>query len=118
MAIPNQVIIDSPVNTVNIKTNNNSLKIISPVCNTEVTVTQPVTNIIQVATPGAMGPQGPAGPSGSIGSLNTASLATTGSNIFIGNQTITGSINLTSGSFYQNGVNLVDISLAYAIALG
>ena len=91
MAIPNQVIIDSPVNTVNIETNNNSLKIISPVCNTEVTVTQPVTNIIQVATPGNMGPQGPAGPSGSIGSLNTASLATTGSNIFVGNQIISGS---------------------------
>ncbi len=31
---------------------------------------------------------------------------------------VTGSVSLTNGAFYQDGVNLVDISLAYAIALG
>jgi hypothetical protein len=95
MAIPNQILIDSPTNTVNIQTNDNQLRIISPVCNTEVNVTQPNTTVIQVATPGTIGPQGPPGPSGSFPS--TGSFATTGSNIFIGNQTITGSI-FVSGS--------------------
>jgi hypothetical protein len=93
MAIPNQILIDSPTNTVNIQTNDNQLRIISPVCNTEVNVTQPNTTVIQVATPGTIGPQGPPGPSGSFPS--TGSFATTGSNIFIGNQTITGSVYLT-----------------------
>ena len=101
MAIPNQILIDSPTNTVNIQTNDNQLRIISPVCNTEVTITQPTTTIIQVATPGTIGPQGPIGPSGSFPS--TGSFATTGSNIFSGSQTITGSIfvsgNLISTSF-------------------
>jgi hypothetical protein len=89
MAIPNQILIDSSTNTVNIQTNDNQLRIISPVCNTEVNVTQPNTTVIQVATPGTIGP------SGSFPS--TGSFATTGSNIFIGNQTITGSI-FVSGS--------------------
>lgn len=31
---------------------------------------------------------------------------------------VTGSVSVTNGAFYQDGVNLVDISLAYAIALG
>ena len=98
MAIPNQILIDSPTNTVNIQTNDNQLRIISPVCNTEVNVTQPNTTVIQVATPGTIGPQGPQGPPGPSGSFpSTGSFATTGSNIFIGNQTITGSI-FVSGS--------------------
>jgi len=61
MAIPNQILIDSPTNTINIQTNDNQLRIISPVCNTEVTVTQPTTTVIQVATLGPQGPQGPQG---------------------------------------------------------
>ena len=92
MAIPNQILIDSPTNTVNIQTNDNQLRIISPVCNTEVNVTQPTTTVIQVATPGTIGPPGPSGSFPSTGSF-----ATTGSNIFSGSQTITGSI-FVSGS--------------------
>lgn len=44
--------------------------------------------IIEVIT---QGPQGPQGPQGLTGSFNSASFATTGSNIFRGNQIITGS---------------------------
>ncbi len=64
MAIPNQILIDSPTNTINIQTNDNQLRIISPVCNTEVNVTQPTTTVIQVATLGPQGPQGSQGPQG------------------------------------------------------
>jgi len=61
MATPNQIIIDSPNNNVDIQTNNNQLRIISEVYNTEVNVTQPVTTTIQVATPGPQGPKGDPG---------------------------------------------------------
>jgi hypothetical protein len=91
MAIPNQIILrPNNNNNVNIITNDNQLHIISPVCNTEVNVTNPITKIVQVTTPG---PQGPQGPPGSI--PNTSSFASTGSNIFIGDQIITGSIFVT-----------------------
>jgi len=59
---------------------------------TSINVTQPITDIISVAT---VGPQGPIGPQGPQSTINTSSLATTGSNNFIGNQTITGSLNVT-----------------------
>jgi hypothetical protein len=51
--------------------------------------------IIEVITQGPQGPQGsqgPQGPQGPTGSFNSASFATTGSNRFNGNQTITGSL--------------------------
>jgi hypothetical protein len=44
--------------------------------------------------------------------------ATTGSNIFIGTETVTGSVNVYNGGFNVNGVNVLDTALAYAIALG
>jgi hypothetical protein len=44
--------------------------------------------------------------------------ATTGSNIFIGTQTVTGSVNVYGGGFNVDGVNVLDTALAYAIALG
>jgi len=44
--------------------------------------------------------------------------ATTGSNTFIGTQTVTGSVNVYGGGFNVNGVNVLDTALAYAIALG
>ena len=37
---------------------------------------------------------------------------------YTGSVNISGSVSLTNGAFYQDGVSLVDISLAYAIALG
>lgn len=63
-------------------------------CNS-ITIPQPVTNILQINSPGPQGSQGPQGPAGEIPS--TASFATTGSNIFVGNQTVTGSLISTAG---------------------
>ena len=48
----------------------------------------------------------------------TGSYATTGSNTFIGTETVTGSVNVYNGGFNVNGVNVLDTALAYAIALG
>jgi len=64
---------------------------------TSVTIPQATTCILQVNSPGPQGPPGPSG-SGGGGNINTGSFATTGSNTFIGNQTITGSIIFNSGS--------------------
>lgn len=119
MAIPNQILIDSPTNTISIQTNDNQLHIISPVCNTEVNVTQPSTTVVQVATPGPQGPQGPQGPAGPSGSfVSTGSFATTGSNIFSGNQIITGSLNVSEGItgslFGTSSYSLNAISASYA----
>jgi hypothetical protein len=92
MAIPNQIIISSSTNTVNVGSSNNSITVSSSFCNTLINVTQSTTNIVTVATPGPQGTTGAAG-----GGINTSSFATTGSNTFIGNQTITGSLNITQG---------------------
>jgi hypothetical protein len=62
---------------------------------TSITVTQPVTSIVLVNA------LGPVGPSGNGGNINTSSFATTGSNTFIGNQIITGSVYI-SGSLNTN----------------
>tara|TARA_R100001509_G_scaffold5227_2_gene3158 strand:+ start:3063 stop:5366 length:2304 start_codon:yes stop_codon:yes gene_type:complete len=75
-------------NTVNINTNNNI-----------VTVNQGATEIISVSTPGPRGVNGPAGPAGSI---DSGSFATTGSNVFIGDQTITGSLLISGSSTFTN----------------
>jgi hypothetical protein len=87
--VPNQIVIDSTVNNVEIQNNDNQLNIINNISNTEVNVTQPVTNVISVATPGPQGPPGPILTSGSfsgsfLGSftgslLGTASFATSAS---------------------------------------
>jgi hypothetical protein len=92
MAIPNQIIISSSTNTVNVGNNNNSITVSSSFCNTLINVTQSTTNIVTVATPGPQGTTGAAG-----GGINTSSFATTGSNTFIGDQIITGSITSTTG---------------------
>ena len=91
MAIPNQVEIINTTNSVVVQNNNNQIKVINEANNIELTLNQISPNVIQVTTPGPPGPQGP------TGILNTDSLATTGSNIFIGDQTITGSVNATLG---------------------
>ena len=72
MAIPNQIVIDSPTNTVEIQTNDNQLTIISEVCNTEVTVTQPTVTTIQVATPGPTGDKGDSGAAITTGSITAS----------------------------------------------
>ena len=91
MATPNQIVIDSPTNTVEVQTNDNQLTIISEVCNTEVTVTQPTVTTIQVATPGPKGPQGPQG--------DISNQITTGS--------ITASVDIGTNTFrVQNGSSI------------
>lgn len=68
----------------------------------QVLISQDVTSIVVINTPG---PQGPIGPIGSTSSINTSNLATTGSNTFIGNQTITGSVisdNATGGQLFMH----------------
>ena len=98
---------------VNITTNNNTVKVVATpankvkvvnnITNTSVTVTQPTpTQVVRVVTAGPQGPTGPQGPAGEI--PNTGSFATTGSNNFIGNQTISGSLsqgfsNIASGPY-------------------
>lgn len=55
--------------------------------------TNNMTTVVEVITSGPQGPQGPPG------IANTSSLATTGSNTFVGNQTISGSILLNNNGF-------------------
>lgn len=77
--------------SVNLTTNN---VIVTNTDDNQLTVIQPLTDVVQVNSPG---PQGAAGLPTSTGSF-----ATTGSNVFIGNQTVTGSVYIT-GSLYMNG---------------
>jgi hypothetical protein len=85
--------VNTTTNTVTIQDANKNITIVDNENANIVNVPQPITNIVQVATPG---PQGPAGTGGG-GTINTSSLATTGSNTFIGDQIITGSITSTTG---------------------
>jgi len=91
------------MSTVNINTTNNTVSVIDTNQtvfvtdnnkSTTVSITQPNTNVVQVNTPGPQGSQG-----GSGTPINTGSFATTGSNVFIGNQIITGSL--------SNGINAI-----------
>lgn len=67
-------------------------------CNS-ITIPQPVTNILQINSPGPQGPQGAPG-----GGIDTSIFATTGSNNFIGNQNILGNTTIT-GSLTVSGSN-------------
>ena len=66
--------------------------------------------IIEVIT---QGPQGPVGPQGPSGSINTSSFATTGSNTFIGDQIVTGSIVSTLG--FTGSLQGTSTSASYAL---
>jgi collagen type VII alpha len=80
MATPNQIVVDSFNNNVDIQTNDNQLYITSETSNTEVNVTQPVTTVIQVSTVGLSGSNGTSGSSGSSGtSGSSGSSGTSGS---------------------------------------
>ena len=83
----------------------------------QVIVTQPLTNVIEVITPG---PKGSTGATGATGPMPpTGAFAVTGSNTFVGSQIITGSLVVT-GSVQGNVAALtvtsntasVDLSLA------
>jgi hypothetical protein len=106
--------VNTTTNTVTLQNLNQIITVVDNNNGNNVEVTQPLVNVIEVATPGTIGPIGPQGPSGSFPS--TGSFATTGSNNFVGSQTITGSVlgnvvalsvssntaslNLSLGSFY------------------
>lgn len=84
-------IITSDVNTVDVNTDNRTVVITNESDTTTVTLSAAQTTVVQIAT------IGPKGDKGDIGNIDTSTLATTGSNTFIGNQTITGSLNITNG---------------------
>ena len=60
-----------------------------------VNVTHPVTNVVQVIEKGPKGDKGERGQDATP--LASGSFATTGSNVFIGNQLITGSLSVSNG---------------------
>ena len=64
--------------------------------NNSVNVTHPVTNTVHVIEKGPKGDKGEKGQDAVT--VDTGSFAITGSNIFIGNQTITGSLKVTNGT--------------------
>jgi hypothetical protein len=61
MTTSSQIIIDSPVNTVEVQTTDNRITVVNEVYTTDVTITQPTTTVVQVASPGPQGSQGPQG---------------------------------------------------------
>ena len=98
-------------NTVTVtSTTTNKVNIVDNGNNTTVSVSQPTTRVIRVAT---VGPQGQQGPAGAIPS--TGSFAITGSNSFIGNQSIqgdlliSGSNNVNSALFFLSGASVSTI---------
>jgi hypothetical protein len=79
--------INTENNTVSIQDINQEISVTDNNKNTTVSIPQTNTNIVQVNTPGPQGPVGPVGTGGGS-SIDTGSFATTGSNIFYGNQII------------------------------
>jgi len=79
--------------------NGNTIIITDNVKGNSISIPQPVTNILQINSPGPQGPQGPSGSAGSGGNINTGSFVTTSSfNAFTASyNTFTGSYN--TGSF-------------------
>lgn len=86
--------VNTTTNTVTIQDANKTISIVDNENANIVNVPQPITSIIQVATPGPQGPQGPAGSGGGGGTVDTGSLTPTASfNAF------TSSINTWTGSY-------------------
>jgi hypothetical protein len=89
-------------------------------CNS-ITIPQPVTNILQINSPGPQGPQGPSGSAGSGGNINTGSFVTTSSfNAFTASyNTFTGSYNTGSftGSFTGSLLGTASFATTASFAL-
>jgi len=100
MATPNQITIDSDINDISIDVTDNSIEVVDENCPTEITVTQPVTRIVQVAT---VGPQGPVGPQGIDGA--TAASTVTGS--------VSASLKLTGDIFTVASASIDIFSINY-----
>ena len=88
--------VNTNTNTVSIQNAHQTITIVDNENNNAVNVSQPLVNVIEVATPG---PQGPAGPAG--GGVNTSAFATTGSNTFVGSQIISGNL-IPAGPYVNN----------------
>ena len=61
MAGPNQITIDSDVNDISIDITENIVQVVDENCPTEISITQPVTRVVQLAAPGPIEPRGPRG---------------------------------------------------------
>lgn len=88
--------VNTNTNTVNIQNAHQTITIVDNENNNAVNISQPLVNVIEVATPG---PQGPAGPAG--GGINISTFATTGSNTFVGSQIISGNL-VPAGPYVDN----------------
>lgn len=89
--------------------------------NNQVIVTQPVTDIVEVITPGPQGPVGPIGPAGPTGSSapftkisGSDSWFTTSSIRLTGSLQGTASYALTTGFYYYNGNSSVSTNIDWA----
>lgn len=88
--------VNTNTNTVSIQNVHQTITIVDNENNNTVNVSQPLVNVIEVATPGPQGPVGPAG-----GGINVGSFATTGSNTFVGSQIISGNL-IPAGPYVNN----------------
>jgi len=100
-----QINIITNTNKVDVTTLNNQVVVTNPNNSATVNITQPVTTIVEVSSPG------PQGPPGAGATINTGSFATTGSNNFKGNQIVSGSITLAGGSKITNENDYVSIDI-------
>jgi hypothetical protein len=107
-----QVNITLNTNTVDVNTTNNQIVVTDPTNPNVVNITQPVTSVVEVITAGPQGPQGPVGPGANI---NTGSFATTGSNSFNGDQTISGSLSQGLGIVASGSYSHAEGSITQAI---
>lgn len=100
MAGPNQITIDSNINDISIGVTDNTIQVIDNNCPAEITITQPVTRVVEVAT---VGPQGPVGPQGEDGTTT----------FFIATGSVTASVDLTGGIFTVTSASTDIFSINY-----
>ena len=116
-----KIYISSQDNNVNLTTNDKII-VITDSDQNQITVTQPVTTIIEVNNPGPKGPQGEQGPSGSKGDPGDELFTELSSSLYFTTSSlqVTGSIIVTqgiSGSFSGSGANLFNIPATGIVGL-
>ena len=90
-------------NTVTIQNADNIITVTDTSKHTEVDITQEITDIVNVVTPGPQGTQGIQGPAGQgLEEPFTGSLIVSGSIQLIGDQTISGSLTVSGSSTFTN----------------
>ena len=100
MASPNQITIDSDINDISIDVTENIIQVVDENCPAEISITQPVTRIVQIAT---VGPQGPVGPRGENGTTT----------YFIATGSVTASVSLTGDIFTVTSASADIFSVNY-----